>query len=130
MLSSENIIDNNVIKIDDGELSDTEKLIFDEYLSSNWAEEAKNNILKNKAKANAYNKKRYYKRKEKLKDTSLLVIIETQPTPKGRKQKIITDADIKLYNDTHKLKETKIKQKRGPKPKIYPASDVINIQEL
>ena len=130
MLSSENIIDNNVIKIDDGELSDTEKLIFDEYLSSNWAEEAKNNILKNKAKANAYNKKSYYKRKEKLKDTSLLIISETQPTPKGRKQKIITDADIKLYNDTHKLKETKIKQKRGPKPKIYPASDVINIQEL
>ena len=86
--------------------------------------------MKNKAKANAYNKKSYYKRKEKLKDTSLLVIIETQPTPKGRKQKIITDADIKLYNDTHKLKETKIKQKRGPKPKIYPASDVINIQEL
>ena len=130
MLNAENIIDNNVIKIDDGELSDTEKLIFDEYLSSNWAEEAKNNILKNKAKANAYNKKSYYKRKEKLKDTSLLIIIETQPKPKVRKQKIITDADIKLYNDTHKLKETKIKQKRGPKPKIYPASDVINIQEL
>ena len=40
MLNAENIIDNNVIKIDDGELSDTEKLIFDEYLSANWAEEA------------------------------------------------------------------------------------------
>ena len=59
-----------------------------------------------------------------------IIIIETQPKPKGRKQKNITDADIKLYNDTNKLKETKIKHKRGPKPKIYPASDVMNIQEL
>ena len=118
-MNAENIIeifDNN----ENVNLSDTENLIFDIHNRAEYIEGIKNNILKNKAKINAYNKKSYYKRKEKIK----LNLTTTENKPKGRKQNIITDEDIKLYIDTNKLKETKIKQKRGPKQKIYPAFDV------
>ena len=111
--NAENIIkvyDNN----DNVNLSDTDHLI-DEYKES-----IKNDIIKQKALINACNRKSYYKRKEKIKDN----LTASEPKPKGRKQNIITDEDIKLYIDTNKLKETKIKQKRGPKQKIYPAYDV------
>ena len=117
--NAENIIeiyDNN----EDVNLSDTEILICNEHNRAEYIEGIKNTILKNKAKNNAYNKKSYYKRKEIKKGN--LTTSETKP--KGRKQNIITDEDFKLYIDTNKLKETKIKQKRGPKQKIYPAFDV------
>jgi hypothetical protein len=124
-MNAENIIeiyDNN----ENVNSSDTEILIFDIHNRAEYIEGIKNNILKNKAKNNAYNKKSYYKRKEKIK----VSLTTSETKPKGRKQNIITDEDIKLYIDTNKLKETKIKQKRGPKQKIYPAYDVQPDMEL